>query len=99
MQGEVLTLQGTSWDTKIKAMISIGALFVCASSTLATHQFLTRYWTVLFIIGLTIVCTGIILSISRKLLKRNGYVSGDKKKKTKDEYIHPIFFKGKRLAG
>ena len=105
MKSEVLTLNG-SFESKIKAMVSLGALFVCTSSTLATHQFLTRYWSVLFYVGCAIVVTGTGISVIRKTLKQRGYVSGDakeekerKRKREEQEKVHPLFFKGKRLAG
>ena len=93
MKSEVLTLKGTSqFDANVKALISLGALFVCASSTLATHQFLTRYWIVLFYVGCSIVVSGTALSVIRKTMKRYGYVNSDK---SSSDLVHPQYFKGK----
>ena len=105
MQSEVLSIKGGSFDSKIKAMTSLGALFVCTSSTLATHQFLLKYWKVLFFIGCAIVVTGTGTSVIRSMLKRYGYVSADlqeekeKRKEKRRENLNPYSFKGKRLAG
>lgn len=94
----MLNLKG-SFDKKLKAMTGIGALLVCTASSLATHQFLTKYWLVLFYMGCTIVVGGTGISIVRNLMKRHGYVSADPVEKEKRESLNPYDFEGKRLKG
>ena len=97
MQTETINLQGKSFDEVLKRLITLGALFICTSSTLATHQFLMRYWSILFYIGCTIVVLGTGISILRNQMKRSGYISADEQER--QENLNPYFFKGKRLAG
>ena len=82
------------FEQKVKGMISLGAMFVCAASALATQQFMMNYWQVLFLSGVSIVMVAIAMSKGRKLLKKSGYVSGDKR------YIRATNkLKGERLKG
>ena len=87
---ETINLKGNSvFEQNINGMISLGALFVCVSSALATQQFMMNYWKMIFSSGISIVFVALVMSYSKKFIMSSGFVKSDarfralKGKKTK----------------
>lgn len=92
MQREYIQLEGESKRTKLRMLMSLGLMIACTATTLATHKILMKNWKIIFGIGIGIF---ILSATTLKFFKMTG-VKSDEKEEHKN--VHPMFFKGKRLA-
>lgn len=68
----------SNMEKKLSWLLSVGALFICTASALATKQFMLRSWPVLFIVGMFLLTVSILGSILIKITRKNK-ISSDAK--------------------
>lgn len=73
----------TYFNMKVRHLTTTGAFLICLSAFLATQNFIMKIWPSILVAGVVLILSALLFSIVRKVSKRAGIISADKKKKKK----------------